>query len=461
VAGRETARIEVRHGWLPAVLPAQARRFRVSDSRLAATLAEAGAEVVESAPDVEIGPPAQLVGDAPHVIVSLDAGHLEEGPSLLRAGRRIAKSAAIRTRATTARRMIRLRGYPDTSVVTWDHEHVIRASRRNHLDHRAHGREWFPLGTAVVGTRDRTEPTILEVVASVSSAAANISLEQLIPRVASGLIVAISPAGVLRVAVGPARSKIEAQKRALDALRSADPPLVVSERVPWLLAHGESGLAVWSVERIAPGTLAPPSVTGRLLEDCIDFLLALYATGPHHAERAVGTPRRPHAEVIATACDGDGARTIMSVGRRIEGVLADLPRGFGHGDFWSGNLLTDGERLVGVVDWDAAGLGRPPLLDLLHLVTAARGHQGEALGPAVVDHLLPWARAGGDEIARSYLHRLGVEASRERLEALALAYWMERVAHQLDLYADRRRQHRWLEANVALVLRRLRAQKRV
>src|SRR5919199_836165 len=41
------------HGWLPAVLPADATRFRVTDPDLAYTLREAGAELVAADPHGE------------------------------------------------------------------------------------------------------------------------------------------------------------------------------------------------------------------------------------------------------------------------------------------------------------------------------------------------------------------------------------------------------------------------
>ena len=40
-----------------------------------------------------------------------------------------------------------------------------------------------------------------------------------------------------------------------------------------------------------------------------------------------------------------------------------------HGDYWLGNLLHDGHRIVGVVDWATAGWGDPGA-DLAHLVTS-------------------------------------------------------------------------------------------
>ena len=35
-----------------------------------------------------------------------------------------------------------------------------------------------------------------------------------------------------------------------------------------------------------------------------------------------------------------------------------------HGDYWFGNLLVDGDRVVGVVDWEAGALAGEPLRDV-------------------------------------------------------------------------------------------------
>jgi hypothetical protein len=161
------------------------------------------------------------------------------------------------------------------------------------------------------------------------------------------------------------------------------------------------------------------------------------------------------AAVIASVCNPEDRRELLAVAERLETGLSDLPRGFGHGDFWSGNLITDGGRLVGVVDWAAAGTDRLPLVDLIHLrVSEHRWVTNESLGRPLVEEMLPWARRGGDERARSYCHQLGFEPKPERLEALVIAYWFDRVAHELEAYSDRH-EPRWLALNIEPVLRTL------
>jgi thiamine kinase-like enzyme len=125
-----------------------------------------------------------------------------------------------------------------------------------------------------------------------------------------------------------------------------------------------------------------------------------------------------------------------------------------HGDFWHGNLLVDGGRLTGVVDWDAAGPGRLPLLDYLHLVTIAEHtrRRHASLGETIVSFLLPWARDGGDEPARELFSlTTGGDLDPPTLEALVTAYWLDYAAYQLRLYADRS-DPQWFEPNVSSLL---------
>ena len=64
--------------------------------------------------------------------------------------------------------------------------------------------------------------------------------------------------------------------------------------------------------------------------------------------------------------------------RRASVLLARIQRATGtdeqgrvlvHGDYWLGNLMHDGDRIVGVVDWSTAGWGEAGT-DLTHLVTS-------------------------------------------------------------------------------------------
>ena len=213
------------------------------------------------------------------------------------------------------------------------------------------------------------------------------------------------------------------------------------------LASGKSGLAEWSLERRLAGS-RPTTLTDPLRAQCLDFLVALHAAGG--SDTAL-LPSKD-AESIAAFRPERGA-ALAAVGSRLDSALADVPRGFGHGDFFLGNLLAEGDHLSGVVDWDAGGPGRLPLLDLIHLQHLAQySLADEDWGPSLVRHLFPWAQSGGDEVARTYCSRIGLELRPGLFESLAVAYWLDRAAYTLRTHRQRRTEPRWLARNVDHVL---------
>jgi aminoglycoside phosphotransferase (APT) family kinase protein len=259
--------------------------------------------------------------------------------------------------------------------------------------------------------------------------------------------------GLLRIAVGPSRGQLQRQAAAHSSLREAGLPPRAVELVAWVEAQGRTGLADWSLERRLPGRTPSPSFPAPLVAACVDFLVLL------HGAEGTDEPRRTATAMAETAAgflaSGD-AREIASLGERLDAALAGVPRGFAHGDFFRGNLLVEDGGLVGVVDWDAASPGRFPLTDLLHL-RHMNEHRPADLdwGPTLVEHLLPWARSGGDDPAREYCLRLGIEPGPDLLEQLVVVYWLDRLGYQLSTYADRAARPRWLERNVSHVLHAL------
>jgi aminoglycoside phosphotransferase (APT) family kinase protein len=219
--------------------------------------------------------------------------------------------------------------------------------------------------------------------------------------------------------------------------------------VPYLVARGESELASWSLERRLVGA-EPATLSDTIVADCVDFLVGLHRTEVGKSTEGIFVE---WAHVVARACRADLAVALTTRAERLELELADLPRGIGHGDFWRGNLLVENGRLAGVVDWAAAGGSRLPLVDLLNLYTAE--HEPRYFGRALVEYLLPWARSGGDDIARAYCDRLGIGIRPGVLEALAIACWLERAARELETYGDRIGRPAWLLNNVEVALRAL------
>jgi aminoglycoside phosphotransferase (APT) family kinase protein len=162
-----------------------------------------------------------------------------------------------------------------------------------------------------------------------------------------------------------------------------------------------------------------------------------------------------HAAVIAAVRPATAAH-LARLTADAEDALASLPRGFGHGDFWAGNLLQVDGRLSAVVDWEAAGPGRLPLIDLLHLlVTAERVLSPEEWGSTLVAKLVHGDAITRGEIGR-YLGGLGLELSDRQLAALVVAYWLDHTAGQLSLYETIAQNETWLRRNVDDVLQALR-----
>jgi aminoglycoside phosphotransferase (APT) family kinase protein len=275
--------------------------------------------------------------------------------------------------------------------------------------------------------------------------------------VRQGIVLALSPRGVLRVALGPARRQVIAQRVALARLAAAEPPSAVRELVPWTLASGEAGLASWTLERRLPGVPVSPELVERLLPQCVDFLVALHGC----ARDTAAEPLAAAAAAVSRHLPGRDANDLVRMAEHVDRAVVGLPRGYGHGDLCPENLLAQGERLTGTVDWEAAGPGRLPLVDLLHLLTTTVGQrEGASLGVALVHHVLPVLRGEGDATMRAhvlaYCERVGVPAEPRLLEALLAASWLSYVDFQLHLYADRAQRPAWVGANVLAPLHMLR-----
>jgi len=446
------------HGWLAAVLPADARSIRASQPELAATLRDAGADMSGESAAVEIVGPADFRGEAEHVILNLDAGQPEGGARALRVGRRLMGTARMRLEARRWLRRLARAGYRSAYAVPWDIEHFVYLPEVRGTLRRRRMAEHFPQRAIVVGSRSDTAPaTLLEAVAAEAADRMGHPLAYGWPLARAGMLVALTPECALRVTVGPSRLKLELQRAALEHLRGADPPEFVSRRIPWALASGRTGLADWSADRRLPGRTSI-ELSEAESEEALEFLVALFAAGKGEADPAF---MRNRATVIAGVCAEEGLReTALRVGARLDELLANIPRGFAHGDFWAHNLLVEHGHLTGVVDWDGAGPGRLPLLDLLHMrLSAQRERTRQYLGAALLDQL-PALKAG-DPLVKSYCERIGLAAGPELLEYLAIAYWLDRVAFELRMFGDRAFRPLWMQENVHRVLERLPAESSV
>jgi Phosphotransferase enzyme family len=439
-----------RHNWLPAAIPADARRFRVTDVKLAATLAQAGGKLVQDAPDVDIVDHENALGDdAPFAIVSLGIVPREGGARLLRPIRRLAHSLGLRMRAARSRRYLRRRGYPTSWVVLWEWEHTVRVpSLRPRRD--LGWRERLPLNALVVGSRRGRPATVLDASLAGASQRLGTELDAEWPLATQSGLVVLAHESVLRVAVGPSGSLLQRQRDVLKSLRHSSTDPRVLSRSPSILGYGDTELGTWSLEQRLPGSPARPELSDGLLAECVDFLLALHETGDNSTP--TNYPSRD-AQIVARAAGQKWAALVLWLGDRIDEALREIPRVFAHGDFWSRNLLVRDGSLVGVVDWDNGGPGRLPFLDLIQLrVNMVRAGTKQFLGPAVVEYLLPWAAGGGDEVTSDYASRIGVELSSSLLESLVIAHWLDRVGHEIESHADRVERPVWMHRNIELVL---------
>lgn len=448
-------------GALAAVLPASARRVWVDDAGLAEDLAGVGYDVGGGAPDaVVLTEPGQLAKAPPAdvVVVLLDGSRpaSSSGGRMHDAASRLGAHARVRAQARTTRRLLTRQGYRQVRVLTWDEGTPLTADRWPGGPRAAHRPESFPR-RAVVVAGDVHAPSLVDG-----------ALEQVLGRSATtplpeGPAVRVSPGGVvllaterglLRVGLARGRQQVDTPAQALVWLARPNVASVVKDRVPALLARGCAGRASWSLEQRMPGRPASPTLSTRLLAECVDFLVALHrvdAPAPESptATTPVAATLSAHPQAVRRLADSAAER------------VQELPRGFGHRDFWHRNLLVDERgRLSGVVDWDSASGGSLPFLDLMHLVTTAAlppgGHQW---GRAVAQTLLPWAAAGADAQAERYAAALGVPADPATLRALLVTYWLEWVDYQVSRYAGRRDDARWVRGNVDLVVDALSGQR--
>jgi hypothetical protein len=440
------------HGWLPAVLPADATQLRVRDAALAYTLRAAGAEIVDQEAEVEIGSLDDISFNAPTTIVPLDPRIPDSQSRVRQMVGRVAASADVRVRTAQATAALRQRGFSHIQVVWWDRDQAIRlpgleCARSQHLA------EAFPRRVLIVAGRERPGPTVLDRAVADAERRTGLRLEIVRPLVSSGTLVVMLEGHVLRVAVGSASQLIEQQANALAALRGLNPVQAVLSRVPELLATGTAGLADWSLEQRLPGVKPPWVLTPRLLDASIEFLVALHQLASHECDGFVPARLKrltasPPAALPSAVLDALG-----DLAADIEEETGRLPRAFFHGDFSTQNLLVRDDELVGVVDWAQADPAGLPLLDVmnLELLNATQPAVYE-WGPSIASYLLPLARRGGSDPMQRYAHAIGIDCSARQLECLVLAYWLDRVSHQLATYVDRSIDPLWLERSITSVL---------
>jgi aminoglycoside phosphotransferase (APT) family kinase protein len=344
--------------------------------------------------------------------------------------------------------MLRRRGYRHVTLLPWDRDQVLRVGALA-PPQRITAAERFPCRAVLVASRRPAGETAFERAVSEASRRLGCRVCPTWPSARASGLVSICDQGVLRVAIGQSGRQIDAHTQALAALAATSPPDVVALRVPAVLGQGQVGLARWSLETRLGGVPAPHSIDASLLAKCVEFLAALNRLG----EAGVTRRALEQSELVRPVLRRDAAERLRELAVRVDDVLDGVPRGFGHGDFCTSNLLVEDGELTGVVDWEAASASSAPLLDLVHmyLLTARRPNVYQ-WGAAVIDYLWPLLRRGRDPVIRSYLDRLGLEPDAAQLDALVVAYWLGRTSYQLAMYLDRAQDETWMEQNVSRVL---------
>lgn len=168
-------------------------------------------------------------------------------------------------------------------------------------------------------------------------------------------------------------------------------------RESWVLAHLPQGVPAprrvvtgtldgvgWSLDELLPGRPLAPTELAAAAEAVSglhrasartltvdDAALQRWVRGPAEVvRRAQVGPRAPLDRLVAQLCRDLDGRTVTA--------------GWVHGDLWTGNVLAEGGRVTGLIDWDLAAPDELPSHDLLHLVVLSRSlRTGRSLGGVV------------------------------------------------------------------------------
>src|SRR5436190_9425161 len=189
--------------------------------------------------------------------------------------------------AAAARRRLGGLGYGEIRVLPFDQARRPQLAGPRGADLRA-----LPLGAVVAGRRAASEATVLEAAAAAADEPVGA------PRVGlSGAVIGVGERRVLRVVMRAGEAQVREGGAFLEGLRAGGAPDVVAERIPWPVGAGELPLARWMLEPRLPGA-HPATVDGPLLDDCLDFLAALFAAGVDEPPARLADAGR----LVARAC---------------------------------------------------------------------------------------------------------------------------------------------------------------
>ncbi|MGA9761415.1 MAG: phosphotransferase [Gaiellaceae bacterium] len=406
---------------LPAVLPAEADGFEVLGEHLRSELEAAGARLTSDGEDrAQLGLWRSLSGQSLASVAFVPNRPVSIAAARWRRSLDIARTLLEVPRAK--RRLARL-GYRHVKTLRWHVGRPIDDARKCRFSLRCISTRAY-----VTGSASESYATVLDRSLELASRAIDrdLRLEKLVP---GDSLVAICDRAVLRLSLQPAM-RLRLAYAGLKSFELRSPEL--KRLIPRPLAEGEFGPYFWSLEERMSGSAARAPLSPALTEQAFEAL-SLLAESAEHTQAPTGLVQE--AGLLGTVTERElGLRLEEAMGT-LEDTLAPLPRTVGHSDFWAGNLLVENDELRGIVDWDGWNAYELPLMDFLHLhLLYKRSLPWREWGPALLAVLLPFARAGGDERARAYCQKLGIDPSPELLEKLVWAYWIRRAARQVEFY---------------------------
>ncbi len=377
------------------------------------------------------------VGDAwavdPVALAGVPSAVWGREPTWTGLGHGLTRSAARREKA-----LAQLRSRPPgrlavAGVHRWSHDFV----EARHLPRTL---SWLRGGLLVELTADARVPRLIDDAATAAGLTQRVNVMHF---GAGGQICARGSmrAGgqvVLRVAAGGSPVEPSRAAEALVELEALSLPLI-----PRLAAQGHAGSAAWTTETLLPGRRAD-SLSPGLVVAVAEFCARL-----------------PHGGSSPTAFASDIASLIEWLPRfrgpllefeaRAAPVIAGLPSVLRHGDLWRGNLLVQDSTLTGVVDWDAWHPSGVPGTDLLHLVASARAFATrQSFGEVMRER--PWERPSFTAATAGYWRELGIEPTRETLEAIGIAWWTMHTKANLQRHPHMVADEGWLKRTVESLL---------
>ncbi|MDH5504813.1 MAG: phosphotransferase [Acidimicrobiia bacterium] len=207
------------------------------------------------------------------------------------------------------------------------------------------------------------------------------------------------------------------------------------EQIPRGVASGQIDGVSWSIEAYRPGR-SPTRLSLPQARQAADFV----------AKLPQGTSR---TEVIDRATDGlmKLAVDLSTVSEAVDARFTNLPAFVSHGDFWSGNLLFEGDRLTGVIDWDSWSEHGAPGLDVLHMwAEELRRLRGVSYGELVEQRF--WSEETVRSMVADYFTARSLDWQPDTQLILAAGWWMTAAAGAVRRNPTLAFNDTWIERNV-------------